>query len=119
MYCKSPVGLPKTDRACTVERENLMICDVHNANVVKDASAILIGFDLIACKAVRRMAFLSDIFDGNSRFATFFDSNDTTMRKTLILRMLFRHARIFVSQEVKTTNAKRMSASKTHALAAA
>lgn len=34
-----------------------MVCDVHNANVDKNASAILIGSNLIAESAVRYMAF--------------------------------------------------------------
>lgn len=61
-----------------------MVCDVHNANVDKNASAILIGSNLIAESAVRYMAFLSVIFDRNGNFKTIFHSDNTTMQKTLI-----------------------------------
>jgi len=81
--------LPKTNRAYTVKREYLMVCDVHNANVDKNASAILIGSNLIAESAVRYMAFLSVIFDRNGNFKTIFHSDNTTMQKTLILRRCF------------------------------
>lgn len=66
-----------------------MVCDVHNANIGKNASAILIGSNLIAESAVRYMAFLSVIFDRNGHFKTIFHSDDTTMQKTLILRRCF------------------------------
>ena len=61
-----------------------MVCDVHNANVDKNASAILIGSNLIAKSAVRYMVFLSVIFDRNGNFKTIFHSDNTTMQKTLI-----------------------------------
>ena len=63
-----------------------MVCDVHNANVDKNAFAILIGSNLIAESAVRYMAFLSVIFDRNGNFKTIFHSDNTTMQKTLISR---------------------------------
>lgn len=63
-----------------------MVCDVHNANVDKNASVILIGSNLIAESAVRYMAFLSVIFDRNGNFKTIFHSDNTTMQKTLISR---------------------------------
>lgn len=66
-----------------------MVCDVHNANVDKNASAILIGSNLIAESAVRYMTFLSVIFDRNGNFKTIFHSDNTTMQKTLILRRCF------------------------------